>query len=75
LQEEAVEYSVQIDGETSFDLSHTPSATTLVRMYINGVLISQAANILSNSTVTYDPNNNGGYTLTSGDRVQFYYYF
>ena len=75
LQEEAVEYSVQIDGETSFDLSNTPSSTTLVRMYINGVLISQAASTLNNSTVTYDPNNNGGYTLTVGDRIQFYYYF
>jgi hypothetical protein len=75
LHEEAVEYSVVLDGETSFDLSHTPSATTIVRMYINGVLISQAANILNNYSITYDPNNNGGYTLTAGDRIQFYYYF
>jgi hypothetical protein len=75
LQEEAVEYSVQADGETSFDLSHTPSSTTLVRMYINGVLISQAASIINNFTMTYDPNNNGGYNLTVGDRIQFYYYF
>lgn len=75
LQEEAVEYSVQADGETSFDLSHTPSSTTLVRMYINGVLISQAASIINNFTITYDPNNNGGYNLTVGDRIQFYYYF
>ena len=75
LQEEAVEYSVQNDGETSFELSHTPSQTTLVRMYINGVLISQAASILSNSTMMYEANNNGGYILTTGDRIQFYYYF
>ena len=75
LQEEAVEYSVQIDGETSFDLSHTPSQTTLVRMYINGVLISQAACTINNFSMTYYPANNGGYILTTGDRIQFYYYF
>jgi hypothetical protein len=75
LQEEAVEYSVQVDGETSFDLSHTPSPTTLVRMYINGVLISQAASLLNNFTMTYDASYNGGYVLTAGDRIQFYYYF
>jgi hypothetical protein len=75
LQEESVEYSVQADGETTFDLSHTPSQTTLVRMYINGVLISQSASTLSNTTVTYDPALNGNYNLTTGDRIQFYYYF
>ena len=75
LQEESVEYSVQVDGESSFDLSHTPSQTTLVRMYINGVLISQAASSLNNTTMSYVSINNGGYTLTVGDRIQFYYYF
>ncbi len=75
LQEESVEYSVQLDGETSFDLSHTPSQTTLVRMYINGVLISQSASSLNNTTMTYNPASNGNYNLTSGDRIQFYYYF
>jgi uncharacterized Zn-binding protein involved in type VI secretion len=75
LQEESVEYSVQVDGETTFDLSHTPSQTTLVRMYINGVLISQSASSLNNTTMTYNPASNGNYNLTTGDRIQFYYYF
>jgi hypothetical protein len=75
LQEEAVEYSVLTDGETTFELSHTPSSTTLVRMYINGVLISQAASTRLGTMMTYNSTNNGEYNLTSGDRIQFYYYF
>jgi hypothetical protein len=75
LQEESVEYSVLVDGENTFELSHTPSSTTLVRMYINGVLISQAASSRLDATMTYDPSLNGNYNLTTGDRIQFYYYF
>ena len=75
LQEESVEYSVVADGETIFELSHTPSSTTLVRMYINGVLISQAASTRLDATMTYDSTLNGNYNLTVGDRIQFYYYF
>jgi hypothetical protein len=75
LQEESVEYTNITDGQTVFSLSHTPSNSTLVRMYINGVLISQSANTKSGTTVTYIPSNNGSYNLLSGDRIQFYYYF
>jgi hypothetical protein len=75
LQEESVEYTSITDGQTVFSLSHTPSNSTLVRMYINGVLISQSANTKSGTTVTYIPANNGSYNLLSGDRIQFYYYF
>jgi hypothetical protein len=75
LHEESVEYTVQVDGETSFELSHVPAQTTLVRMYINGVLISQSASSLNNTTMTYFSIFNGDYNLTEGDRIQFYYYF
>ena len=75
LQEESVEYSVVVDGQNTFELSHTPSSTTLVRMYINGVLISQAASTRLDATMTYDSTLNGNYDLTVGDRIQFYYYF
>ena len=75
LQEESVEYTNVTDGQTTFTLSHTPSNSTLVRMYINGVLISQSANSKSGTTVTYIPANNGSYSITAGDRIQFYYYF
>ena len=75
LQEESVEYTNITDGQTSFTLSHTPSNSTLVRMYINGVLISQSANTRSGTTITYNPANNGAYSLTVGDRIQLYYYF
>ena len=75
LQEESVEYTDVTDGQTSFTLSHTPSNSTLVRMYINGVLISQSANSRTGTTVTYNPTNNGSYSLTAGDRIQFLYYY
>ena len=75
LQEESVEYSSVIDGQTIFSLSHIPSSSTLVRIYINGVLISQSANTKSGTTVTYIPANNGDYSLIAGDRIQFYYYY
>jgi hypothetical protein len=75
LKEESVEYTVAVDGETSFELSHVPSQSTLVRMYINGVLISQSAGALNNTTMTYFSLFNGDYNLTVGDRIQFYYYF
>jgi hypothetical protein len=75
LQEEMVEYPSATDGQTAFTLSHTPSNSTLVRMYINGVLISQSANTKSGTTITYVAANNGNYNLTAGDRIQFYYYY
>jgi len=75
LHEESVEYTVQVDGETSFELSHVPAQSTLIRLYINGVLISQSATALNNTTMTYFSAFNGDYNLTVGDRIQFYYYF
>ena len=49
----------------------------VVQMYINGVYVGdQNDNVISVSgkTITYAPTNNGSYTLTAGDRVQFVFW-
>ena len=62
-----------VSGQTTFTLGHTPSATSNLRMYINGVRISNSACSNSGITLTYVPANNGSYALMAGDRIQFDY--
>jgi hypothetical protein len=58
-------------GETSFTLSNTPGTNSKVKMYINGIRISNTAYTTSGTTLTYIPANNGAYALVVGDRIQF----
>ena len=58
-------------GQTSFTLSNTPGANSKVKMYINGIRISNTAYSISGTTLTYDPTKNGAYTISVGDRIQF----
>ena len=60
-------------SQTSFTLKHTPSSTCIVRMFINGVRISNSACDNSGTSMTYVPDNNGSYELMAGDRIQFDY--
>jgi hypothetical protein len=60
-------------SQTTFTLKHTPSATSNLRMYINGIRISNTACSNSGMTLTYFPANNGSYALMAGDRIQFDY--
>jgi len=62
-------------NQTSFTLTQTPSANSKVKMFINGVRISNTAYSVSGSTLTYIPANNGNNALSSGDRIQFDYYY
>jgi carbonic anhydrase/acetyltransferase-like protein (isoleucine patch superfamily) len=62
-------------GETSFILAQTPSDNSMVKMYINGIRISNTAYTWSGTTLTYIPANNGSYDLTASDRVQFDFYY
>ena len=62
-------------AQTSFTLTQTKSAKSTVKMHINGVRISNIAYSVSGTTLTYNPANNGAYTLSSGDRVQFDYFY
>ena len=62
-------------AQTSFTLTQTPSVNSKVKMYINGVRISNSAYSISGATLTYNATNNGAYSLTASDRIQFDYYY
>ena len=60
-------------GQTSFTLARNPSAFSKVKMYVNGVRISNTAYTVSGQVINYTPANNGSYDLSAGDRIQFDY--
>ncbi len=62
-------------SQTSFTLSQTKSTNSKVKMYVNGIRISNTAYSVTGTTLTYVPANNGSYTLSAGDRVQFDYFY
>lgn len=74
VREVANEFTATV-GQTSFTLTQTPSVNSRVKMYINGIRISNTAYSISGNLVTYVPANNGNNSLSSGDRIQFDYYF
>lgn len=63
------------DSQTNFTLSQTPSTNSKVKMYVNGIRISNTAYSVSGNTLTYNAANNGSYSLTSTDRIQFDYFY
>jgi hypothetical protein len=60
-------------NQTTFTLTYAPPSTVKVWMFINGVRTNNNAYSFSGTTVTYVPANNGGYAITSSDRIQFDY--
>jgi hypothetical protein len=60
-------------AQTGFTLSQTPLMNSKVKMYINGIRISNSAYSISGKTLTYIVANNGSYILVAGDRIQFDY--
>jgi hypothetical protein len=62
-------------SQNSFTLTQTPSINSKVKMYVNGIRISNAAYSVSGTTLTYIPANNGSYVLSVNDRVQFDYFY
>ena len=62
-------------AQTVFTLTQTKSANSKVKMFINGVRISNTAYSLVGVTLTYTPANNANYALTLSDRIQFDYYY
>jgi carbonic anhydrase/acetyltransferase-like protein (isoleucine patch superfamily) len=62
-------------SQTDFTLTQTPSANSKVKMYVNGIRISNTAYSVSGNTLTYNPSNNGSYSLTATDRIQFDYFY
>jgi hypothetical protein len=66
---------VSTASQTSFTLTQTPNTKSRIKMYINGIRISNSAYSLSGTTLTYSPINNGSYNLSIGDRIQIEYYY
>ncbi|EDM34871.1 hypothetical protein PBAL39_00025 [Pedobacter sp. BAL39] len=62
-------------AQTSFTLSQAPSANSKVKMFVNGIRISNTAYSVSGTTLTYTAANNGAYALVAGDRIQFDFYY
>jgi hypothetical protein len=74
-------------GQTVFILTTTPSVNSVIKMYINGIRISNtaygykttSAGTSPSSTPTtfigYNPTSNGSYILVAGDRIQMDYYY
>jgi len=60
-------------GDTNFTLTQTPAASSKIKMYINGIRISNTAYSANGTALTYDPSFNGGYVIAIGDRIQFEY--
>ena len=61
-------------SQTSFTLTQTPSVNSKVKMYLNGIRLSNTAYTVSGTTVTYIPANNGSSNMAVEDRVQFDYF-
>ncbi len=72
--DKADEFSATVN-QTSFTLSAIPAPSSKVKMFINGIRISNSAYTYNSSstTVTYVPASNGNYSMVSGERVQFDY--
>jgi hypothetical protein len=70
-------FAAAISGQTIFTLSQLPNVNSKVKMYINGVRITNNAYSVNYSTkdVTYIPANNGFYAIIGGDRIQFDYFY
>jgi len=74
VREIADEFAATV-GQTVFTLTQTKSANSKLKMFINGVRISNAAYALVGTTLTYTPASNASYALTLSDRIQFDYYY
>ena len=74
IREVANEFSATT-SQTLFTLTQTPSVNSKVKMYINGVRISNSAYSISGTALTYNATNNSDYSLTASDRIQFDYYY
>ncbi len=74
VREVADEFTASI-AQSDFTLTQTPSPNSKVKMYINGIRISNAAYHVSGNTLSYNAANNGTYILAAADRIQFDYFY
>ena len=72
IREAADEFTASV-GQTVFTLTQVPANGARVKMYVNGVRISNTAYSNTGTVLTYNSSNNGSYVLEAGDRIQFDY--
>jgi hypothetical protein len=68
------EFSATV-AQTAFTLTQLPATNSKVKMYINGIRISNTAYNISGKNLTYNAANNGTYVLVASDRIQFDYFY
>jgi hypothetical protein len=75
IQEVTDQYSATA-SQVTFTLSQTPSTKCVVKLYINGVRISNAAISFTGTTATYDYTQNiDSSPLVASDRIQIDYFY
>ncbi|SDX41723.1 beta strand repeat-containing protein [Flavobacterium degerlachei] len=74
VREVADEFSAAAN-QTDFTLTQTPSVNSKVKLYLNGIRISNTAYNWTGKALIYVPANNGGYDLSADDRIQFDYFY
>jgi len=72
---EVVDEFAATEGQTTFTLSNTPATNCIIKLYINGVRISNSAFTAIGTSLEYNPVNNGNHDLDAGDRIQLEYYY
>ncbi len=72
ITEAADEFTAQA-GDVGFTLTHIPASISKVKMFINGIRISNTAYSFNGTSLTYDPSLNGNYAISVLDRIQFDY--
>jgi hypothetical protein len=72
---EVADEMIANDAQTVFTLSQLPAADSKVKMYINGIRVSNNAYMINGVTLNYNSVANNSMPLTSADRVQFDYYY
>ena len=79
VSDETIASANQSGTTQTFNLTQIPSSRSIVKMYINGVRISNksySVSVINNiATLTYTSGLNGDNTITAGDRIQFDYFY
>jgi hypothetical protein len=65
-------------SQSSFTLSTTPNANSIVKMFINGVKVAKGSFTVTGvagKTITYTPANNRDVAIAENDIIEFIYYY
>ena len=73
--QEVADEPTATSAQTLFTLTQIPSVNSKVKMYINGIRISNNAYKILGLDLTYIPLKNGSYSIVTDDRIQFDYFY